>query len=163
MKEKVLRELALETGNKIVPDRNQRKWLIAQAHIVERDGALEEEADLAKLEGRNYVRPAVEFLGAKEAYDESVKKLVQADVSPNNLFTHFINEKSLNVESFGKAEVADKLKQAKVEAVADEDDSEIRKRIKQIMADYGNSNYTEGRGIADHQYEADPAYRRSLV
>jgi ribosomal protein S18 len=166
-KEKVLRELALETSSNIVPDRSQRKWLIAQAHIVERDGGLEEEADSAKLEGREFVRPAVEFLGSKEAYQESVQKLEEADVSPSNLFTHFINEKSLNVQTFdkapAKAEVAKQLKQVKVAIDEDEDESEIRKRIKQIMSDYGNSNYTEGRGIADHEYEADPAFRRSLV
>lgn len=165
--EKVLRELALESSSNVVPDRSQRKWLIAQAHIIERDGGLDEEAEAAKLDGRSYIRPAVEFLGSKEAYQESVQKLEEAEVSPNNLFTHFINEKSLNVHTFDKApvkvEVAKQLKQVKVSHDEDEDDIDIRNRIKQIMSDYGNSNYTEGRGISDHVYEADPAFNRSLV
>jgi hypothetical protein len=44
--------------------------MIAQAHIAERDGAFEDKAEEAEVLGqRDYVKPPVEFLGAKEAYD----------------------------------------------------------------------------------------------
>ena len=48
------------------------------------------------------MKPAVEFLGAKEAYQETVEKLKKASVSPDNLFQHFINEKALNIHKFDK-------------------------------------------------------------
>jgi hypothetical protein len=44
--------------------------MIAQAHIVERDGNLDQKAEEAEILGKtDYVKPNVEFLGAKEAYD----------------------------------------------------------------------------------------------
>jgi hypothetical protein len=39
MKERVLREMSLdEAGGRLLPDRVQRQWLIAQTHIIEREG-----------------------------------------------------------------------------------------------------------------------------
>lgn len=69
--------MSLESaGGRLVPDRSQRQWMIAQAHIVDRNGKLEEAAKFAEVEGRtNYVKPAVEFLGAKEAYEVAINKL----------------------------------------------------------------------------------------
>lgn len=51
-KESVIREMSLDTtGSRLVPDRAQRQWMIAQAHIVERDGQLDEQARDAELRG----------------------------------------------------------------------------------------------------------------
>ena len=47
--------------------------MIAQAHILERDGKIDDAEENARLEGRtDYIKPATEFLGAKEAYEESI-------------------------------------------------------------------------------------------
>lgn len=87
-------------GGRLVPDRSQRKWMIAQVHIVERDGQLDEAALNAELDGKEYIKPSTEFLGAKEIYDETIKQLKKSDPSPNNLVDFFLNEKSLNVQKF---------------------------------------------------------------
>jgi ribosomal protein S18 len=43
MRSNILREMSLDdSGGRLVPTRAQRQWLIAQAHIAERDGALEQ-------------------------------------------------------------------------------------------------------------------------
>lgn len=61
----IIREMSLESaGSRLVPDRSQRQWMIAQAHIVDRNGKLEEAAKFAEIQGKKYVKPAVEFLGA---------------------------------------------------------------------------------------------------
>lgn len=74
--------------------------MIAQAHIVERDGKIDEAAEAAELEGRtDYIKPATEFLGAKEAYEESIAQIKSVEPTPNNLFDHFINEKSLKIQN----------------------------------------------------------------
>lgn len=76
MKERVLREMSLdEAGGRLLPDRVQRQWLIAQTHIIEREGQLEEKELEAKLTGTTYNRPDTEFLGAKEAYDAVLDKI----------------------------------------------------------------------------------------
>ena len=36
----------------MVPDRAQRQFMIAQAHIVERDGAFEDKAEEAEILGK---------------------------------------------------------------------------------------------------------------
>lgn len=64
-----------EAGGRLLPDRVQRKWLIAQAHIVEREGQLEDKELEAKLTGTTFNRPHTEFLGAKEAYEEVLDKI----------------------------------------------------------------------------------------
>ena len=93
--------MSLESaGGRLVPDRAQRKWMIAQAHIVERDGQLDEVARSAAMEGRtDYVKPAVEFLGAKEAYDETISAIKNTVPTANNMFDNFISEKSLNIHN----------------------------------------------------------------
>ena len=61
--------------------------MIAQAHIAERDGNLDEQRENAELEGQaDYVKPPVEFLGAKEAYDSVIDKIKNNEPSPNKLF-----------------------------------------------------------------------------
>jgi len=100
MKERVLREMSLESaGARLIPDRVQRQWLIAQSHMVERDGKLEDKELEAKLTGTTFNRPETEFLGGKEAYEEVLEKIKASEPSPNSLFDHFISEKSLNVHS----------------------------------------------------------------
>jgi len=39
VKERVIREMSLD-NEKFIPDRKQRHWMIGQAHILNRDGAL---------------------------------------------------------------------------------------------------------------------------
>lgn len=42
MKQSVIREMSLDnSGGKLIPDKAQRKWMIAQAHILDRDNELE--------------------------------------------------------------------------------------------------------------------------
>ena len=87
-KDQILREMSLDSaGERLIPDRAQRQFMIAQAHIVEREGVLEEEAKEAEILGKtDYVKPNVEFLGAKEAYDQVIGKIKEADPSPNKIF-----------------------------------------------------------------------------
>ena len=78
---------------------------------------------------KDYVKPAVEFLGAKEAYDAAVSQLKAADASPNDLFDLYINEKSLNVSKFIKqqdasASPAEHLKEVKSVGGKDNDDDD---------------------------------------
>jgi len=47
---------------------------------------LEEKAENAELEGETYVKPNVEFLGAKEAYDTVIDKIKNSEPNPNKLF-----------------------------------------------------------------------------
>lgn len=144
--------------------------MIAQAHIVERDGQLDNQARDAELSGRtDYVRPGTEFLGAKEIYDETISALKEANFTPNNLADNFLNEKSLNVSAISskrstlQSAPAMQLKEKSEQdssAAVDEEDHEIRKRIQSIMQEYTQSNATEGRGISDHELEMDPKYWR---
>jgi ribosomal protein S18 len=104
LKERILREMSLESaGGRLVPDRVQRQWMIAQSHIIERDGKLEEQEEQAKLSGKEYQKPEVEYLGAKEAYEEVTGKISADSPSPNRLFDQFISEKSLNVHKIHSA------------------------------------------------------------
>lgn len=79
---------------------------------------------------KDYVKQAVEFLGAKEAYDAAVSQLKAADASPNDLFDLYINEKSLNVSKFIKQQdasassPAEHLKDVKSVAGKDKDDDD---------------------------------------
>ena len=63
-----------------MPDRSQRQWMIAQAHIVDRNGKLEEAAKFAEVEGRtNYVKPAVEMDGGAiqfKSFDNGIVTLM---------------------------------------------------------------------------------------
>ena len=99
IKQSIMREMSLESaGAPLIPNKSQRQWMIAQAHIVERNGELEQSAKEAELDGTQYVRPAVEFLGAKETYDHTINKIKKQDPSANQLFDLFLSEKSLNIE-----------------------------------------------------------------
>ena len=161
VQQKVLREMSLESiEGRLVPDRAQRQWMIAQAHIVDRDGQLEEQARNADITGQtDYVKPPVEFLGAQEAYDESIKKIEKSDPTPNKIFEHFISEKSLKVENFGVPRDDTKTLLETAERVQiDEEENDIRRRIQSIMQEYTTSNATEGG--QEHKYETDPKYWR---
>ena len=92
--------MSLESaGSRLIPDRIQRQWLIAQSHLVERDGKLEDLELDAKISGTTFTRPETEFLGGKEAYEEVIGKIKATEPTPNSLFDHFISEKSLHVHS----------------------------------------------------------------
>lgn len=147
--------------------------MIAQAHIIERNGTFEEKAQEALLNGQNdYVKPPVEYLGAKEAYDEVVSKLQESEPSPNKLFDQYLSEKALDVKSVvskagrDSSEVAQALRNKADAALvnqADEDeDAEIRRRIKQILSDYSDTNAVSERGLAKHEYENDPKYWKHI-
>jgi hypothetical protein len=106
LKERVLREMSLdEAGGRLLPDRVQRQWLIAQTHIIEREGKLEEKELEAKLTGTTFNRPDTEFLGAKEAYNEVLDKIKGDQAGPNRLFDQFLSEKSLNVHGISGKKV----------------------------------------------------------
>ena len=62
-------------SERFVPDRSQRQWMIAQSHIIEREGQIDEYGKVQELEGKEYVKPPVEYLGAKETYEETIQKL----------------------------------------------------------------------------------------
>lgn len=94
LKQSIMREMSLD-GVGLVPTRAQRQWLIAQAHVAERNGALEQAAKEAELLGKEYSKPATEFLAGKQTYEQAAAK-VTAD--PNHLFDQFLSEKSLNVD-----------------------------------------------------------------
>jgi hypothetical protein len=92
--------MSLESaGGRLVPDKAQRSWMIAQAHIADRDGLLELAAKEAELAGEDYIKPAVEFLGAKETYEETIAKLKKHDPTANNMADFFLQEKSLNIQA----------------------------------------------------------------
>ena len=95
-----------EAGGRLLPDRVQRQWLIAQTHIIEREGKLEEKELEAKLTGTIFNRPDTEFLGAKEAYNEVLDKIKGDQAGPNRLFDQFLSEKSLNVHGISGKKVA---------------------------------------------------------
>lgn len=173
-KSRILREMSMDSvGERLVPDRAQRQFMIAQAHIIERDGVLEDKAESAEVLGqKDYVKPAVEFLGAKEAYDSVIGKIKEAEPSPNKIFDQFISEKALDVKSVvnksGRktSEVTQALREkadaARIDQNDDDEDSEIRRRIRQIMSDYSDSNAISERGISKHLYEDDPKYWKHI-
>ena len=87
-------------GERLVPNRAQRQFMIAQAHIAERNGAFEDKAEEAEILGKqDYVKPPVEFLGAKEAYDSVIGKIKDSDPTPNKIFDQYLSEKALDVKS----------------------------------------------------------------
>lgn len=168
LKERVLREMSLdEAGGRLLPDRVQRQWLIAQTHIIEREGKLEEKELEAKLTGTTFNRPDTEFLGAKEAYNEVLDKIKADQAGPNRLFDQFLSEKSLNVHGISGKKVAqggaaEQLSQSSASARINEDDAdedvEIRRRISRIMADFTENEAVQGRKAAKHRYEEDEKY-----
>lgn len=160
--------MSLESaGGRLIPDRVQRQWLIAQTHIIERDGKFEGKELEAKLTGSApYNRPDTEFLGAKEAFNEVLDKIKADEASPNRLVDQFLSEKSLNVHhingnklSEGAAEsLAQQSTSARVNEQDEDEDYEIRKRISRIMADYAENNAVQDRKVAKHRYEDDEKY-----
>lgn len=84
-------------NEKFIPDRKQRNWMAAQAHIIERDGLLDESLERLKLEGKEVQRPNTEYLGAKDAYDYQINKLQKIDADANSIFDSFLAEKALNI------------------------------------------------------------------
>ena len=44
-------------NEKFIPERKQREWMAGQAHIIERDGLLDEEEEKARVEGREFKKP----------------------------------------------------------------------------------------------------------
>jgi hypothetical protein len=118
------------------------------------------------------VKPPVEYLGAKEAYDEVVSKIQESEPSPNKLFDQYLSEKALDVKSVvnkagrDASEVAQSLRNkadaALVNQADEEEDSEIRRRIRQILSDYSDTNAVSERGLAKHEYENDPKYWKHI-
>ena len=123
--------------------------MIAQTHIIERNGQLDQEAQKAELLGQDYKRPEVQFLGAKEAYEEVTGKIKGNSPSPNRLFDQFISEKSLNVhkihstkkvEEDAAEQLRESMSKVNIDEKDDEEDAEIRKRIQRIMSEYAENN-----------------------
>lgn len=85
-------------NEKLIPNRKQRDWLAGQAHIIERDGLLKETEEAEKVEDETFTMPSLQFIGAEEAYSNSITKLKQINPSPNNLFEVFLAEKSLDIQ-----------------------------------------------------------------
>ncbi|CDW82874.1 30s ribosomal protein s18 [Stylonychia lemnae] len=123
----VIREMTLD-DEKLIPNRKQRNWLAAQAHILEKEGIL--------------------HMGAKEAYEETYEQLKKLDPTPGSMFEMFIAEKSLNINRIDEfhAERGLKVLHQKAEYATlqqDESDKEIRSRIQKIMAEYADPSFNK--------------------
>lgn len=46
-------------NEKFIPERKQREWIAGQAHIIERDGLLDEAEENARVEGVEFKKPEV--------------------------------------------------------------------------------------------------------
>lgn len=79
-------------SEKLIPNRAQRNWLIAQAHVAE----IEEYDKI--LEKKDGVTPDVDYIGGQEFYDEAISKIKNQIPTPYNLADQFISEKALNID-----------------------------------------------------------------
>lgn len=89
-------------------------------------------------------------MGAKEAYDSVIGKIKDSDPTPNKIFDQYLSEKALNVKSVVSKSgrktsaiaqaVREKAESAKINDQDEDEDAEIRRRIRQIMSDFSDTN-----------------------
>lgn len=87
-----------------------------------------------------YTRPQIEFVGAKEAYEEAINAFKKVEPTAHSIAESFISEKNLDIDrvttkgSSGSDTIkhlAERL--GKVNIKENENEYEIRKRINSIL------------------------------
>lgn len=71
--------------------------MAGQAHIIERDGMLKEAEKQAAMNETDFTVTNIKFMGAEEAYDESVGHIKKVNPTPNGIFDAFLAEKALDI------------------------------------------------------------------
>lgn len=99
-------------NDKIFPSHYHRKWLAAQAHVVDREDVYAEIEVSEALQGRKYKRPDISNLGTKAAYTEIMEEHMENKINIENVAEDFLNEKALQYHEIGNAEKKNKTMDA---------------------------------------------------
>jgi DNA-directed RNA polymerase subunit H (RpoH/RPB5) len=112
---KIIGEMTMDS-DKVMPNDRMRHWMVAQSHIVMRDGGeevLDELEIQAKINAevehddplakKTFERPSdVQKARAKRAYDSITEMISKKEIDSDNLFEDLISEKAMVLDRFAE-------------------------------------------------------------
>lgn len=100
-RDEAIRDMSLDS-EKLLPNKQQREWLAAQAYVLQKDGSADEIKETAEYFGRKYKEPELAKMGAEIAYNSVNSRLTRnlKDFSGEDLFDNYLHEKSLKLDKF---------------------------------------------------------------